>query len=300
MIRERILIPMESSSFVRPDMRRKGTAAMLCASFCFSLGGLFIKLIPWNPLAINGARNLIACCVIGLYILVTGHRLKLNGTVLIGAVSLAGVTTLYAMANKLTTAGNTIILQYTAPIWIIVFLFLFFGKKPGKREISAIFIVLAGIVCFFLESLSTGKLLGDILALLSGIFYAGVFMLNEFEKGDALSSVFFGQLLCGIFLSPLVLRETEFGAAVLIPVFLLGAVQVGLAYIFFSIGTKYTDPVTASIINALEPILNPVLVAVFYGEHLGKLSLVGAAIVICGILWYNLAGLKSPARKKNL
>ena len=49
-------------------LRRKGTAAMLCASFCFSLGGLFIKVIPWNPLAINGARNLIACCVIGLYL----------------------------------------------------------------------------------------------------------------------------------------------------------------------------------------------------------------------------------------
>ena len=170
--------------------------------------------------------------------------------------------------------------------------------KPGKREISAILIVLAGIVCFFLESLSTGKVLGDILALLSGIFYAGVFMLNAFEKGDALSSMFFGQLVCGVFLSPLVLRESEFGAAVLISVFLLGAVQVGLAYIFFSTGTKYTDPVTASIINAIEPILNPVLVAVFYGERLGRLSLVGAVIVVCGILWYNLAGLGSTHAEK--
>ena len=48
---------------------RMGTAAMLAASFCFSLGGLLMKIIPWNPLAINGARNLIACCVIGAYIL---------------------------------------------------------------------------------------------------------------------------------------------------------------------------------------------------------------------------------------
>ena len=269
-------------------LRRKGTAAMLCASFCFSLGGLFIKVIPWNPLAINGARNLLACCVIGLYILACRHRLKWNLTVFFGALSMAGVTTLFAMANKMTTAGNTIILQYTAPIWIIVFMFLFFGKRPGRREITAILIVLAGILCFFFQSLSEGKILGDVLALLSGVFYAGVFMLNEFEKGDALSSMFFGQLLCGVTLSPLVLRETEFGASVLIPVILLGSVQVGLAYIFFSVGTKHTDPVTASIINALEPILNPVLVAVFYGETLGRMSLVGAGIVICGILWYNL------------
>ena len=267
-----------------------GTACMLAASLCFSTGGLLMKLIPWNPLAINGARNAIAAIVIGLYILATHHKLKFNPTVLVGAVSMAGVTTLYAIANKLTTAGNTIILQYTAPIWIVILMFLFFGQKPDKTALISILIVFAGILCFFFEGLSTGKWLGDLLALLSGIFYAGVFMLNSFEKGDALSSVFFGQLACGIFLSPLVLRESVFTVPVLLAVFVLGAVQVGLAYIFFTTGTKYTDPVTASIINALEPILNPILVAVFYGEMLGRLSLVGAVIVLAGILYYNLRG----------
>ena len=95
--------------------------------------------------------------------------------------------------------------------------------------------------------------------------------------------------MCGVFLSPFVLRETDFSAPVLAAVFVLGAVQVGLAYILFSIGTAYTDPVTAAVINAIEPILNPILVAVFYGETLGKLSLAGAAVVICGVLFYNLA-----------
>lgn len=261
---------------------------MLGASVCFSTGGLFMKVIPWNPLAINGARNLIACVVIGIYILVTRHRLKFNSTVLVGAVSMAGVTTLYAVANKLTTAGNTIILQYTAPIWIMVMTYLFFGKKPDRTGVISILIVLTGILCFFFEGLSTGRWLGDLTALLSGVFYAGVFMLNSFEKGDALSSVFFGQLICGIFLTPLVLKETDFSLPVLSAVFFLGAVQVGLAYIFFTTGTKIMDPLTASVINAIEPILNPVLVAVFYGEKLGRLSLIGAAIVLCGILYYNI------------
>ena len=232
---------------------------MLAASLCFSTGGLLMKIIPWNPLAINGARNLIACIVIGIYILATHHRLKFNRTVLVGAISMAGVTTL---------------------------------------SLVSILIVFAGILCFFFEGLSTGKWLGDLLALLSGIFYAGVFMLNSFEEGDALSSVFFGQLACGVLLSPLVLRETVFTAPVLLSVFALGAVQVGLAYIFFTTGTKYTDPVTASIINALEPILNPILVAVFYGEMLGRLSLVGAAIVLCGILYYNIMQSVGAAHKQ--
>ena len=247
-----------------------------------------MKMIPWNPLAINGARNLIACVVIGIYLLVTRHKLKINPTVLLGAVSLAGVTTMYAIANKLTTAGNTIILQYTAPIWIMVMMYLFFHKRPNRTGIISILIVFAGILCFFFEGLSTGKWLGDLVALLSGVFYAGVFMLNSFEKGDALSSVFLGQLICGIVLSPLMRYEADFSTPVLLSVFFLGGVQVGLAYIFFTTGTKIMDHLTASIINALEPILNPVLVAIFYGERLGRLSLAGAVIVICGILYYNV------------
>ena len=270
------------------NMKPLGTAAVLAASLCFSTGGLLMKIVPWNPLAINGVRNVIAAVVIGLYILAIHHKLKFNFTVLVGAVCMAGVTTLFSIANKLTTAGNTIILQYTAPIWIVILMFLIFGKKPDRTALISIFIVLAGILCFFFEALSTGKWLGDLCALMSGIFYAGVFMLNSFEKGDALSSVFFGQIACGVFLSPLVVHETDFSAPVLISVFLLGAVQVGIAYIFFTFGTKYTDPVTASIINALEPILNPILVAVFYGEMLGRISIVGAVIVLCGILYYNL------------
>lgn len=275
------------------DRKRLALVMMLAASICFSTGGLFMKLIPWNPLAINGARNLIACVVIGIYLILIRHKLVINPTVLIGALCMAGVTTGYAVANKLTTAGNTIILQYTAPIWIMIMVYFFFGKKPSTAGAISILIVLAGILCFFFEGMSTGRWLGDAIALLSGVFYAGVFMLNSFEKGDALSSVFLGQLLCGIVLSPLILKETDFSAPVLWSVFFLGAVQVGLAYIFFTYGTKYIDPLTASIINAIEPILNPLLVAVFYGETLGRLSFIGAAIVLFGILYYNIKGAES-------
>lgn len=266
----------------------RGTLTMLSASVCFSLGGLLIKMVPWNPLAINGVRNLIASCVIGLYICFTHHRIKVNFTVLAGAVCMAGVTTMFTIANKLTTAGNAIVLQYSAPIWIILLMFVFFGKKPSRLEAVTIILVLAGILCFFFDSLSTGKIVGDLIAFFSGLFYAGMFMLNQFEKGDPLSSIVIGQFLCGLVLSPMALRETVFSPSALAAVFILGTVQVGFAYILFSIGTRLTDPVTASIINAMEPILNPILVAVFYGEMLGGLSLTGAAIVVGSILFYNI------------
>jgi drug/metabolite transporter (DMT)-like permease len=68
----------------------------------------------------------------------------------------------------------------------------------------------------------------------------------------------------------------------------LGVIQVGGAYVLFSIGIRNTPPVTASLITGLEPILNPLLVAAFYGETVSTLSIIGSVIVVCTILVYNI------------
>jgi drug/metabolite transporter (DMT)-like permease len=67
----------------------------------------------------------------------------------------------------------------------------------------------------------------------------------------------------------------------------LGVIQVGGAYVLFSIGIRNTPPVTASLITGLEPILNPLLVAVFYGETVSTLSVIGSVIVVFTIMAYN-------------
>ena len=271
-----------------------GPLMMLLASVCFSTGGLFCKMIPWSALAINGVRDLIGSLLIGIYILATGHKLKMNRIVAFGAVCMFGVTTLFVMANKLTTAANTIVLQYTAPVWILILMAVIFRQKPKKRDLIVMAVVFAGILCFFADSLSSGGILGDLLAVAAGVFYAGLFVLNSFENGDALSSLFFGQLAAGVILTPFVSAENDFSAPVIASILFLGAVQVGLAYIFFYQGTKYTHPVTASLIAGVEPVLNPILVAVFLKEKLSALSILGAVIVIAAIFLYNLMNRKEP------
>ena len=57
------------------------------AALCFGTGGLFSKMIPWSPLAINGARNLIGAALIGSYLLIRRHRLVFSRHVFIGAIS---------------------------------------------------------------------------------------------------------------------------------------------------------------------------------------------------------------------
>lgn len=274
---------------MKEDARRAfGPVMMLLASVCFSLGGLLCKCIPWSAIAINGVRDLLGSLVIGCYLLATRHRLRVNGVVIAGAACMFGVTTLFVMANKMTTAANTIVLQYTAPIWIVLLMALFFRQKPQRIDLITMAAVFAGIICFFIDGLSTGGIAGDIVAVLAGICYAGLFILNSFEKGDALSSLFLGQLAAGVILTPFLAGETGFSAAPVASVIVLGLVQVGLGYIFFYQGTKHTPPVTASLIAGVEPILNPILVAVFWGERLTPLAVAGAVIVVAAILLYSV------------
>ena len=265
--------------------------SVLCvflASVCFSLGGLFIKLIPWQALAINGARNLIGAAVIGVYLLITRHRLVFSRQVFIGAAAMIGVTTLFAVANKLTTAANAIVLQFTAPAFVILLMALLYHEKPRRIDLLTCGAVLLGVILFFVDGIQAGNLPGNIAAVVSGVCYAGVFMMNTGEKADAISSCFLGQLTAGVLLTPLCFGETDFSVPTLAAVFALGAVQVGGAYILFSLGIKRTPPVTASLITGMEPIMNPLWVALFYGEAVSTLSVIGSVIVVGSIVLYNV------------
>ena len=273
---------------VSSGKERRSVLFVFLASVCFSTGGLFIKLVPWSALAINGARNLIGAAVIGLYLLITRRKIVFNRRVLIGALSMIGVTTLFAVANKLTTAANTIVLQFTAPVFVILFMSLFYHQKPGRVDLVTCFLVLLGVVLFFVDGIQAGNLTGNIVAILSGVCYAGVFMMNTGKGADAISSCFLGQLTAGLVMTPLCFRETDFSLPVMAAVLALGIVQVGGAYILFSIGIRHTQAVTASLITGMEPIMNPLLVAVFYGEQVSALAVTGAVIVVCSILAYNV------------
>ena len=277
-------------------VRNRSVLCVFLASMCFSTGGLFIKLVPWSPLAINGARNLIGAAVIGIYLLVTRHRLVFSRRVFIGALSMIGVTTLFALANKMTTAANTIVLQFTAPVFVILFMAVIYRQKPGRLDMIICFLVLLGVVLFFVDGIRAGNLAGNIIAVLSGICYAGVFMMNTGKNADAISSCFLGQLAAGIIFTPLCFGETDFSLPVVAAVAALGVVQVGGAYILFSIGIKNTPAVTASLLTGLEPIMNPLLVAAFYGERVSTLSIIGSVIVVCSILTYNVClTMRKPA-----
>lgn len=260
------------------------------SSVFFAMGGLLFKIISWDALAISSARSILAGVAILIFLLIRKHHFVLNLDVVLAALSISATNTLYAMANKMTTAGNTIVLQFTMPVFVILIMALFFGKKPGKPECIVCLLVMAGIVCFFVDSLEAGNLMGNLLALASGITYACFFIFNSREDSEPFTAIVLSYAITAVIGLPTLLK-TNIGATPtgeIIAVLALGLIQQGVAQICFATGIRDTGAVAAGLISGLEPILNPVLVAVFWHETLTPLSCIGAAVVVISVVVYDL------------
>ncbi len=276
---------------------KKSLLCVFVAALLFSTGGLLVKLIPWQSLSINSFRSIISVCILFLFAKVTRQKIKVTPGVLAGACVVCASTTLYTAATKLTTAANAILLQFTAPVFVIIFMWLIFKERPKKLDIVASVIVFCGIGCFFLDGLGGGNMLGNGLAVLAGVCYGWIFMLNKIPGGDPLSSTLLGHGLAALIGLPWLVRETQFDSQTMIAAVLLGVFQLGIAYVFLTVGVKYAPPVSASLVTGIEPILNPILVAAVVGETITGLSLVGGAIVFVTIMVYNVIGARADQKK---
>lgn len=266
----------------------KGTLYVLLSAICFSTGGVLIKLIPWSSVSIQGIRSIFSTAVIGGYLLFHHRKFVCNKAVVFGAVCNTVMAFSFVAATKLTSAANAIVLQFTEPVFVILLLWLLYKKKPGKDAVLACVIVFSGILCFFFESLSSGGLLGDFLAVLSGFSYALVMLMKKFPEADFESSLLLSNLFSVVVGIPTYVKETEFSMEIWFFMVLLGVIQFGVSYIFLSKGLDKVSPVAASLTSTIEPILNPLLVAVFCGETVGRTAFLGALLVVGGATVYNL------------
>lgn len=267
---------------------RRGLAYVLISAVCFSLAGVLIKVIPWNPISINGARCIFAIIPMYLYLRATGRHFHVNKQIIGGAVLDFAMLETFVIANKLTTAANAIVLQFTEPIWVILLAWIIFRSRPRRSAVVTSFVVIAGIACFFYDSLNAGGMLGNVLAIVSGIAYAGVFLLKESPKCDFECAAILGFAACFVVGIPFYPQETLFTPEILVTIVVLGVVQLGFAYFFLSKGLDVVSPVTASLTSTIEPLLNPILVAIVVGETIGPISIFGAVLVIGAATAYNV------------
>lgn len=132
----------------------------------YSTMGAAFKFVDWNPLVISAAEKMFAFFCLG--IARGSFKMRFSRPVLLGAVCSYACTTCFVAANKLTTAANAIVLQYTNPMFVVLLSWLVLRRRAQRRDILLTAVLMGGIALFFLDELSPGHLVGNLLALCSG------------------------------------------------------------------------------------------------------------------------------------
>lgn len=268
---------------------------LICATL-WSIAGIFMKLLPWNGFAVAGLRSLIAGLTIAAYILIKGMRIIINRRTLITGVFTACVYTCFAVANKLTTAANAIVLQFTSPVFIVIFSALILKKRIRRSDALVVSFTLLGIALFFFDQLRPGYILGNFVAIAAGMFMAGMFMaVGELEGEQRFSGILIGQSLTFLVGLPFVIAtRPEFTAVTTLSILILGVFQLGISYILYVESSKYCPPLACCLLGAAEPLLNPVWVLIFDGERPGVFALIGGVIVVVSITLWCVFGQEKP------
>ncbi|HIR87090.1 MAG TPA: EamA family transporter [Candidatus Limivicinus faecipullorum] len=268
---------------------------LICATL-WSIAGIFMKLLPWNGFAVASLRSLIAGLTIAAYILIRGKRIIINRRTLVTGVFTACVYTCFAVANKLTTAANAIVLQFTSPVFIVIFSALILKKRIRRSDALVVSFTLLGIALFFFDQLRPGYILGNFVAIAAGMFMAGMFMaVGELEREQRFSGILIGQSLTFLVGLPFVIAtRPEFTAVTTLSILILGVFQLGISYILYVESSKYCPPLACCLLGAAEPLLNPVWVLIFDGERPGVFALTGGVIVVVSITLWCVFGQEKP------
>jgi drug/metabolite transporter, DME family len=258
------------------------------AAILWSTGGLFIKAIHLSAFELSFGRSLLAA--ITIVILTRREGFGINRISAITAVLYSALLILFVLATKLTTAANAIFLQYTAPVYVLILEPIFYKEKFRMRDLVTVAACIAGMSLFFVGKLRPQDVMGNLVALASGVCFALFFLLLRHSKArnvNRASSAIYGNLIVVLICAPAFFGAVERGIS---PrdwagIAYLGIVQIGFAYLLFTLAmARGVRSLDAGIIGYIEPVLNPVWVFLFIGERPSGWAIVGGAIIVTSVI----------------
>ena len=276
----------------------KAIIQMLICATLWSIAGIFMKLLPWNGFAVASLRSLFAGITILTYMRISGIKLVFTKKTVAGGILTGLVYICFTCANKLTTAANAIVLQFTSPVFIVIFTSIIYKTKIKKGDLITVLLTLAGIALFFFDDLKTGYIIGNIVAIAAGMFMAGMYMVvGVMDDEMRFSTISIGQMFTFLAGLPFVIAtKPVFNATTLSCIAVLGIFQLGISYILYCKASKYCPPLACCLLGAVEPLLNPVWVFIFDGEKPGLYALIGAVIVVASVTIWCALGNRSKEK----
>jgi drug/metabolite transporter (DMT)-like permease len=270
---------------------------VFAAATLWSLGGLGIKACDASPLAVAGWRSAFALPVltiaVGRGFAAEGPRLVRRWPLLGAAVAYMLTVTTFVVATKATTAANAIVLQYTGPAWVAALSWPMLRERVGARDAVALVLAVLGMIVLVSGELRADAAWGIGVALFSGVSFGAIPLFLRLEERLSHGATHLARapafaFLVGSVLTVLVCAPamatgsptTPKGWAVLVG---LGVVQIGLAYTLYGAGVRRLRAVEASLVTMVEPLLNPLWVALGTGEVPGVAALIGGAAILSGV-----------------
>jgi len=261
---------------------RKGIIAIVIAALLWSTGGLFIKLISLDAYQLSFYRSIFSALTFA--VLFRRKVFVFNTAVLLNGLFYAGILILFVIATKLTTAANAIFLQYTAPIYVLIFEPLILKTKLKAINVISVIISFIGMTLFFVGEISPSHLEGNLVALLSGICFAAFLIgIRKSSEEFRVPSIFWGNIFIPLICFNSVYPEFNIDMTNFLMVAYLGIFQIGLAYAIFTYSIKRIEGIEAALIAMIEPVMNPIWVYLGYGEKPSPFAILGGLIILSTI-----------------
>jgi len=266
--------------------RAKAIILLCITAVLWSTSGYLLIFVDWNPIATTGTRSAIA--LIPMFIMFGKPRPIRGFAPIMAAVCYAATLFTFVAANRLTTAANAILLQYTAPIYVVFLSAWLLKEKIRKQDIITVVLMLLGMLLFFINDVDTRGFWGNILALLSGFVFAVMIVCLRRIKDSAYrgaDAIMWGNMICAVIGIPFIAVVGLPSPISWLGLGLLGLFQLGLAYCLYVIAVKDVTALELAIIPVIEPLLNPIIVAVFALQMPGVFVIVGGVIVVGSVTW---------------
>ena len=297
---------------------------LLVAAVLFSTGGAAIKAAALTSWQIASFRSGIAAIVV--WLCVPRARARWTPRILLVAAVYATTMVLFVAANKLTTSANTIFLQSTAPLYVLLAGPLLLGERVTRADLALVAAVAAGMALFFVapgapQVTAPDPARGNILAALSGVAWAGTVLglrwigrrspsvgeptpnvltaveeTNDAAAAPALVTVVAGNAIACLVCLPAALPVLHPTAASVGVVLYLGVVQIGIAYLALAAAMPHVPALEASTLLLVEPALNPAWAYLVHGERPSALAWLGGGVILLSALGKTWWDVRHPPR----
>ena len=267
------------------------------------------SLPSFDPLAFSQSRTTFSFLILFPILATRGvRRLRLPAAdfgriFLLGILGMAASNYFYYLAIQKTNVATAIVVQYTAPIWVLLYVAVRHLQKPTLARLAAVVLALAGIALAIGVIGGRGLRLdriGVIAALLAAFsfaFYniAGHDILTNYDHWIVLLYTVFSASVFWIFINPpWKIAAAHYSAPQWL--FLVGFALVSMLipFAFYFAGLKYLEPTRAIVVSCLEPVFAILIAALALGEVLRWPQIIGILLVLGAIVLVQMPDPKQP------